>query len=246
MRDRLLAVLALLGFLLICFAASATRRPSHTPPPIDYGAPKSVATTERVDQKSISDTPPKPYHFRVPHWVVMDLIYLGLAAVFALLLWFIIKVVPYLSVERRRRRRRRALAEQDEAPAEFDDETQHRLARTFAEALTGFDVGDANRAIVACWIRLEQIAESAGFARQDWETSTELVTRWLSRAELPREPLSQLSGLYREARYSGHPMSRQQIEQARATLTQLRIAFQPVGPTDSVIGADRGPVTGDG
>lgn len=233
MRDRLLAGLALLGFLLICLAAVASRRPSHAVAPVSFGSPANRRSSDAPMRNDLTATPPKPFQLHIPHWLIQDLYYLAYAIVFGVLLFIIIKLVPYLSVEQRRRRRARQLAPATEEVEEFDEQTQDRLAQAFSDALSGFDLADANRAIVACWIRLEQIAEGVGFARQRWETSTELITRWLSRASLPSEPLHHLAELYREARYSGRPMSKDQIESARATLTQLRIAFQPSATRDS-------------
>lgn len=236
MRDRLLVLLALLGFLLICLAVTASRPPSRDTTPLVYGTP-----SHRISTPSVSPTPqstghpPTGYHLSLPHWLLVDTVWLLAALGLGLLIWGLVRWAPSIP---RVRRRRRQLQEQAEAPPGFDRTTQDRLARTFSDALAGVGVGDSNRAIVACWIRLEQIAEDVGFARQQWETSTELVTRWLGGADLPIEPLARLAELYREARYSGHAMSRDQIELARSTLTRLRLAFQQQSPQPTPAPAD--------
>lgn len=228
-RDRLLTAAALIGFLLICLAAAASRRPSQSSHPVDYGRPNASPTLARPEQRELAGRPPKPFALHAPGWLVTDLLWLIGALGLGAVIWLIVRFTPGLHRLRRPGRRRRP-EEPEPAPPDLDRETRDRLARAFTDALADVGLGDGNRAIVACWIRLEQIAEEVGFARQSWETSTELVGRWLGGARLPAEPLDRLAALYREARYSGHAMPREQVELARGTLVELRRAFQPVGP----------------
>src|SRR5262249_35437498 len=58
-----------------------------------------------------------------------------------------------------------------------------RLVRAAVdEGLHGLDESDADprRAIIACWVRLEQAAAAAGTSRAAGETSTDLVARVLA------------------------------------------------------------------
>lgn len=229
-RDRWLALLAIVGFLVICVAASAGRAQHGRPAPTVLQSASAKPKTFQADPSDALEAPPPARHFRFQlplHWLAKLSIIaaaLGLVA----LIWLIVGVVPRLSY--RRRRPSRAPPE-DEAVPELAEYPSEELNRTFATALTAVAIGDANRAIVACWIRLEQIAEDCGYVRLPSETSTELVTKWLGATSLPTGPLGELAQLYREARYSGHAMSAAATDRARTALTQLRAAFVPAQPT---------------
>lgn len=82
--------------------------------------------------------------------------------------------------------------------------------------------GDPRRAVIACWVRLEQAAAAAGTPRRPGDTSTDLVLRLLTGHRVDRRVLNQLAGLYREARYATHPVSERERNQARSALAQLR------------------------
>lgn len=72
--------------------------------------------------------------------------------------------------------------------------------------------GSPRNGIVECWHRFEQQAAAAGLARGPWETSSEFTLRVLDLAEADSSTVERLAVLYREARFSGHPMD----EDARA------------------------------
>jgi hypothetical protein len=223
-RDRWLAALAVLAFLLVCFAATAGRTHQRPPTTTVTLVPNSQARTVSADPTDdLHGVPPSHhYHFWTPPWrLLRDLTVLLAAVGLLLLIWLIVRWLPGLSMSRALRR----AGSEHEAIADAVPDQVADVSRALTEALVAIELGDANRAIVACWIRLEQIAEEVGFARQPWETSTDLVTRWLGLASVPAEPLAELAELYREARYSGHAMSPASVEQARATLTRLRRAF---------------------
>jgi Domain of unknown function (DUF4129) len=137
-----------------------------------------------------------------------------------LLILLIVRLVPGLHLPRPRR----PVVEQTEdlLPMIRPDEVASQVTATLDNTLAAFRQGDRQRAVIACWIRLEQIAEAAGFARQRSETSTELADRWLARLPLSRQPLLTLAELYREARYSSHRVSDAALDTARSALEQLR------------------------
>jgi len=230
-RDRLLAVLALAGFLLVCLAATAGRPAPHAQRPVSYPTRHPSASPSTGAPTDSAQLPPHhSWHLYWPSWLLPALVQLAGVVALLALLWLIVTFMPRW---RQRRGGQRPTAESQSALPDLTAEVGADLVQTFSRALTRVELGDANRAIVACWIRLEQIAEQTGFARQPWETSTDLVNRWLAGVPLPDAALNRLAGLYREARYSGHAMDRESIEQARATLTELRMAFQTVPPTRS-------------
>jgi hypothetical protein len=66
--------------------------------------------------------------------------------------------------------------------------------------------GTPRNAIVACWDRFEEQAERAHAARKPWETSSEFTLRLLERVSADPVAVSRLEALYREARFSEHPI----------------------------------------
>jgi uncharacterized protein DUF4129 len=91
-----------------------------------------------------------------------------------------------------------------------------------AEAqLAALEDGGPRDSIVACWLRLEEIVADSGVPARRWETSTELVTRVLHELDLDPRPVADLASLYREARFSAHPMGEGGREKARSALRRL-------------------------
>jgi hypothetical protein len=67
--------------------------------------------------------------------------------------------------------------------------------------------GAPGNAIIECWERFETQAAAAGVSRQLWETSSEFTLRLLDLVAADDRAVSRLAGLYREARFSEHPMT---------------------------------------
>jgi Domain of unknown function (DUF4129) len=87
--------------------------------------------------------------------------------------------------------------------------------------LAALDRGGPRDSIVACWLRLEEIVADSGVPARPSETSTELVTRVLHELDLDPRPVATLASLYREARFSEHPMGEASRQQARSALHRL-------------------------
>lgn len=85
--------------------------------------------------------------------------------------------------------------------------------------------GSPRNAVVQCWHRFELLAGRAGLPRRSWETSTEFTARVLRAAGADPEAVATLAGLYREARFSDHPLE----EADRATAAQALAAIQVRG-----------------
>jgi hypothetical protein len=81
--------------------------------------------------------------------------------------------------------------------------------------------GGPRDGIVACWLRLEEIAAAAGHAARPSETSAELVTRLLVDLDLDPRPIGRLAALYREARFSEHRLGEDSRAEARSALRAL-------------------------
>lgn len=82
---------------------------------------------------------------------------------------------------------------------------------------------DPRRAVIACWVRLEQTAAAAGVPREIGDTPTDLVTRLLARrAGVSAEVLTPFAEVYRQARYATHTVDERMRAQARDALHRLR------------------------
>jgi hypothetical protein len=82
--------------------------------------------------------------------------------------------------------------------------------------------GDPRNAIVAAWHRFEVQGEQAGVPRRASETSSEYGLRILDLAEADGGSINRLAELYREARFSDHPVTEAHREQALAALEGIR------------------------
>ena len=82
--------------------------------------------------------------------------------------------------------------------------------------------GDPRNAIVAAWHRFEVQGERAGVARRPSETSSEYGLRILDLAEADGGSVNRLAELYREARFSEHPITEEHRAQALAALADIR------------------------
>ena len=87
-------------------------------------------------------------------------------------------------------------------PALPDDLVQSAEAR-----LALLRDGEPRNAIVACWVDLEDSASAAGLPRHPAETSAEYTIRVLHTWDVAPAALGGLAELYREARYSRHPVT---------------------------------------
>jgi hypothetical protein len=110
---------------------------------------------------------------------------------------------------RRRTRRRRA------PPVEVDFEvlgTPAHVSQVIEADAPGqraslAEEGEPRNAIVACWHRFEQQAVRGGVERRPWQTTAEFVLEVLDLVAADRGAVARLADLYREARFSDHPMT---------------------------------------
>jgi hypothetical protein len=81
--------------------------------------------------------------------------------------------------------------------------------------------GAPRNAIVECWHRFEEQAVRAGMARRPWQTTAEFVLGVLDLVGADRGAVSRLADLYREARFSDHPMTDAHRSAALAALDEI-------------------------
>jgi hypothetical protein len=216
----LFAVAALLVLGVITAALSS---PSVTkvPLPTDRqnqsaaAAPTAVPTAEAVPRAGTG--PGSGTH--LPGWV--DAVVVGLclavvAVVVGMLIWYVF---------RDGFRVRSAPLVTHPGPA------QQPVATRTEEVVAALDAGldrlsdqdtDPRRAVIACWVRLEEAAAAAGTTRHPGDTSTDLVARLLRAHQVSRPVLDEFAALYREARYATHVVDEQMRAAAVRSLGHLR------------------------
>lgn len=84
------------------------------------------------------------------------------------------------------------------------------------------DDRDPRRAVIACWVRLEEVAAAAGVPRFESDTAADLVVRLLRAGEVSEPVLASFADVYRLARYATHTVDEQMRTRARTALARLR------------------------
>jgi len=102
------------------------------------------------------------------------------------------------------------------------------LRATVAEGEALLAGGEPRNAVVACWEAFERTLSEAGVPREPWETSSELIVRALARVDADHAAVRRLEALYREARFSEHPVGEAERDAARAALAAIRASLGEV------------------
>ena len=193
---------------------SATGTASPSPPP-SLSPSRPTATTPTTgpfsDLSKLPSLPP----------VVVALIQL---VVFGLCLWVIYLILRYAWRNAPRMRSRTVLRRPLQALPALPDE----LVETAEARLALLTSGEPRNAIVACWVDLEDSASAAGLPRHPAETAAEYTIRVLHTWDVAPAALGGLAELYREARYSRHPITEEHRELAIARLTTVHQDLQRV------------------
>jgi hypothetical protein len=140
----------------------------------------------------------------------------GIAAIIiGFLIWYLIKTWLESSSERRA------------AQAAADGPKLTRRQAVLAAVDAGISElaradGDPRAAIIACWVRLEEVAEAAGTSRAPGDTPSDLVARLLGDHQVSQAVLTSLASLYRTARYSTTWIEASMRDDALAAFEHLR------------------------
>jgi hypothetical protein len=184
---------------------------------LEPGEPGTPAPAETVRPQPVSP-PDEPGEFRSGNPALL--------AYLALFLGLVLLIAGYLAYHGARwllheRIARRGLdsrtASQPDAAAEAA-EVRQALRAGLADIDAG---GDARRAIIACWLRLERVAAAAGSARLVADTPADLVDRLLARHLVSRPALERLAGAYRRARYAPAEVGDDLVLVARQALQEV-------------------------
>ena len=126
---------------------------------------------------------------------------------------------------------RRRLAADRADPLVYSRKVAARSAKRSDTVVAAVDAGltqlsdtemDPRRAVIACWVRLEQAAAAVGTPRHIGDSPTDLVTRLLQAHRVGQGSLDALAGVYREARYAAHTIDERMRAAAVEALRQVR------------------------
>jgi Domain of unknown function (DUF4129) len=233
----LAAVLVLLALATLATARSSPQFGEITSGVTDPGAaptPQPEEAKPSLEPSQVPDVPDRQA-VQVPGWLDVlgrALCGLFLAALVAALAWYALRDRP-----------RRRLADDDE---DDDEEDPARTADDVVAALDAVlvELSDADRdprrAVIACWVRLEQAAAAAGTPRHPGDTPTDLVSRLLRAHRVSADVLATFADVYREARYATHTVDEAMRTQARSALRRLRaeLAAGAAAPQASAAGSE--------
>ncbi len=192
---------------------SSHRTPYHPAPPV-------------FKQPTAAQSPPPtgrptgvPHTGTAPAWLGDLAIAVGIAAgvlLVAVITWYVVRAVRAVDL-------RRHAAPPPPADLEFAPPgVAGALADAVDEVLARIERGQPRDAIVACWLRWEDVAADAGVARRPAETAADFTERVLATYRVSTPTLGRLADLYREARFSAHRMDDAARGEARAALEQVR------------------------
>ena len=129
--------------------------------------------------------------------------------------------------------------EQSQAPGEDDrsDDLDLLLQATSEMARgTALAEGEPRNVVVRSWVALEDAASASGLARDPAETAAEFTRRFLGTWQVDEATTHELGELYREARFSRHPVPTSTSERAVFLVgrihEQLRAARAQSEPTE--------------
>jgi hypothetical protein len=213
---------AILGLLFLTSLAATRSAPqldqlapdpepaAATPPPLMPPDPQQQPT-------GAASAPARAAPTGLPDWIgtaALAVLIIAAVVLAALLIW------AFVRDQVRRQGRRTPGPARVAAPQPTADEVVAALDAGLEE-LSDAD-RDPRRAVIACWVRLEQAAAAAGTPRHPGDTPTDLVSRLLAEQRVDGRLLSALRDVYREARYATHTVDDRMRADARAALQRLR------------------------
>jgi hypothetical protein len=214
----LVAVALLLAGVAGAAAFSTPHLGRVATPEISYQPPRREGVVTATPPPTAPlDVPPGARGQPVlPRWVALLVGALCVALVVAVVLAVLVALL---------RGRFRSRPEVDaDRPRASQRETAQEVVAAVDAGLVDLSAEDTDprRAVIACWVRLEQAAAAAGVPRQPGDTSTDLVTRLLAGHDLTPQVLAGFATVYREARYATHAVDDRMRQQAISALRRLR------------------------
>lgn len=220
-KPGLLAAVASLGLVLAVWVTTSTGAPSWRHPDVTRSPRRNPLTANpspTAGRPGSGSAHQQPTNHTATTSVVLMTLALILIAVFLLA----------IVLGRRYVKKRREYATFDSfdptvtiAAVEDVPEIPDVVTEGIEARLATLARGSPRNAIVACWLDLEEAARLGGLPRQPAETSTEFTARVLSTYAVDTAAIRRLAALYREARFSTHPLTESHRHAALVALEQL-------------------------
>lgn len=190
------------------------------PPRQDAAGPPGGATSAPTSAPPV-DATERLVDAPVPGWIGWLVTGFFLGLIVLVIGVFIYVGVMYLLTERVARRE---IVDQA-ASQPRDPEAEAEQVRAAVRAgLADLDAGeDVRRAVIACWLRLERIAATAGAPRLAADTPAELVAKLLAGHRVRAATLDRLASAYRLARYAPTEVAGELLVTARGALADIAL-----------------------
>lgn len=225
---------AVVVLLTVAALAAAHSRPEveRVEPRIDLLPTAVPEEAERLAERAAEAAPEAPAEAAgaLPGWlgpVALTTLAVVVAVLVALVIWTVV-----------RDRLRRAPGVRPAAvvppPGRPGDEVVAALDAGLAD-LSDSD-RDPRRAVIACWVRLEQAAAAAGTARRPGDAPGDLVGRLLAEQQVSAPVLAAFADVYRTARYATHTVDERMRAEARDALHRLRADLATGGRSGAAAG----------
>lgn len=167
----------------------------------------------RIDRSELSDE--DPLLTTILMWTLRALLVL----IVATLAYFVIRALL-------RRLGRTRLSLKDDVGTDVLPDV---LAAAVRDSEAQLDRGSSSEAVINAWLALERTAVAVGIDDDRARTPAELVMEVLGRHAVDRDAIERLAALYRQARFSVHPIGEEHREAARRALGQVRDELTPSG-----------------
>lgn len=195
------------------------------PTPFERGPIEFDGSFESTDSSRLlgeADAPPS----ELPGWI--EAILRVVVVVTAFVVAIALAIMGWRNRPRLRWRRRHTGGDDFEVLPDVAAAVVQEAAAQRAALLAGMP----RNAIVRCWLRLEGDVAAAGLLRNPADTSVEFTERVLGRYTVDPEAIQELAGLYREARFSQHPLDESARKSALDALDRLHQALS-VAPAEA-------------
>jgi Domain of unknown function (DUF4129) len=220
---RWMPLLAVAALLVAGVMAAALSSPDVTfvPLPAERSTAPAAGTAQPLSPSALPSAPAasEAPGYQLPGWVgtvVSGLCLLFVAIIVGMLVWYVVRD--------RLRVRAAPLVADPGRPEPLDSARTEEVVAALDAGLSGLSDQDTDprRAVIACWVRLEEAAAAAGTPRHPGDTSTDLVARLLLAHQVSRPVLDEFAAVYREARYGTHVVDERMRAAAVRSLGHLR------------------------
>jgi Domain of unknown function (DUF4129) len=218
---RWLPVLAVCALLAVAWLAASTSALdiAELPAPERTSFPRSADASQISTPGQAPPGTPQP-GFTLPGWLTTIAVVLCVAATAALAGGLVILLLRSWAA------RERPLVVEQSRPDPLAPRTaeEHEVVAAVEAGLEALaDPGtDPRRAVIACWVRLEQAAAAAGTPRRPSDAPADHVLRLLAEHRVSRRVLDRFAAVYRHARYSSGPVDESDRATAVDALRRLR------------------------